>query len=349
MGDESGNAIRRKSLALDAVLAGEALQEMVRQQLHIPRAFAKRRHLDREDIQAVVKILAEIAFLDGLQEIAVRRRQHAHIDFDRLVAPHPFKLPLLEDAEQLGLQGERDFADLIKQDRPAVGQLETPIALVGRAGEGSLLMTEKLALDECLGNGGAVDLDERFVETLAVEENFVRDEFLAGAVLAGNHHRRVGAADPLDQILQAKNRRAFSDDLAPGDAVAVQKIGHLHRALELGGFFHHQIDLGHGKRLRHIIEGPRTHALDHGFHAAIRRDHHHQRLGLAVGHSFYENPPITIGQFHIEENQIESVAGKSFLGFSDRAGCGHGESLATQAFFKGFANDRGVIHHQYAV
>ena len=53
------------------------------------------------------------------------------------------------------------LADLVEEDRAAVGRLELPdLELVG-AGEGAALVAEQLALQEVTRHGGAVDLDER--------------------------------------------------------------------------------------------------------------------------------------------------------------------------------------------
>ena len=55
------------------------------------------------------------------------------------------------------------LADLVEEDRAAVGQLE-PAGVPGdRAGERPLLVAEQLALDEPRGQGRAVDLDQRLV------------------------------------------------------------------------------------------------------------------------------------------------------------------------------------------
>ena len=160
-------------------------------------------------------------------------------------------------------------------------------------------MTEKLALDQSLGNRRAVDLDEGLIQSLAVEENFIRDQLLAGAIFATDHHRGIRAADPLDQLFQTNDHWAFPDDFPPRDAVPIQEIRYLHRTLKLRCLFHHQIDLGHGKRLRHIVKSPRAHALHHRLDTPIRRDHYHDRLGLAVRHPLDKNTPVPVGEFHI--------------------------------------------------
>ncbi len=80
--------------------------------------------------------------------------------FDGAAGAHALDLPALQGAQQLGLQVQRQLADLVEEEGAAVGLLEGALARVGGAGEGALLVAEELALDELLGDGGAVDGDE---------------------------------------------------------------------------------------------------------------------------------------------------------------------------------------------
>ena len=57
----------------------------------------------------------------------------------------------LEDAEQLGLHGQRNLADLVEEDGAAVGQLEPALALADGAGEGPFLVAEELAFQQRFG------------------------------------------------------------------------------------------------------------------------------------------------------------------------------------------------------
>ena len=43
------------------------------------------------------------------------------------VPPSRSNSPLLQDAQELGLQLERQIADLVEEDRAAVGDLEAPV------------------------------------------------------------------------------------------------------------------------------------------------------------------------------------------------------------------------------
>ena len=154
---------RRRGDAADedlAFLGGEPRGEMADQLGDILAPLAERRHPDREDIEAVVEVLAEGAGLDQVDEAAVGRRDQPEVDADRPPCADRVDLAVLERAEQLDLHLGRQLADLVEEERAAVGLAEFPGMLVGGAGEGALLVAEEDALDEVVGDGAAVDRDE---------------------------------------------------------------------------------------------------------------------------------------------------------------------------------------------
>ena len=72
----------------------------------------------------------------------------------------PADLSRLDGRQQLGLQGIGERSDLVEEQRTAVrGLEETPLGRP-RVGEGPTLEAEQLCLEERLGNGSAVNVDE---------------------------------------------------------------------------------------------------------------------------------------------------------------------------------------------
>ena len=82
------------------------------------RAAAARELDDRE---AVVEVLAEAAGARLGGEIAVRAGDDAHVDLLDAARADRLDLALLERAQQLGLHAERELADLVEDQRAAVG------------------------------------------------------------------------------------------------------------------------------------------------------------------------------------------------------------------------------------
>ena len=110
------------------------------------RRRPERGHLDVHHVQPVVQILAELPADHQLVQVAMRRGNDAHVDRHRLGAAHRANLIVLQHAQQLDLQPHRHVADLIEQQRAAVGGLEQAFLRAGRAGEGALLVAEQLRL-----------------------------------------------------------------------------------------------------------------------------------------------------------------------------------------------------------
>ena len=67
------------------------------------------------------------------------------------VGAEPLELAGLQHAQELRLAGRRQVADLVEEQRAAVGGLEAPGARL-RAGEGARLGAEQLGLDQLVGS-----------------------------------------------------------------------------------------------------------------------------------------------------------------------------------------------------
>ncbi len=157
--------------ALDALAdpTHEVIDEKVREERDVLGTIAERREMNGEDVQSVVKILAESFFLNRFQEVAVGGGDDADIDPHRKVAADAFEFMRLQNVKQLGLDLGRNLANLIEEDDAAVGELEAADALGDGAREGPFLMAEELAFHEARRQGAAVDLDKKLVARLLVE------------------------------------------------------------------------------------------------------------------------------------------------------------------------------------
>src|SRR5204862_7593284 len=98
--------------------------------------------------ERVKEIGSEAAALDRLFEIAIRGRDHPHIDRDGAVAASRLELLLLQHAEQLDLRVGRQLADFVEKDGPAIRELEPSDPSFDGTGERPFDMAEQLALDQ---------------------------------------------------------------------------------------------------------------------------------------------------------------------------------------------------------
>src|SRR5262249_60159836 len=96
-------------------------------------------------------------------------------------AANPLEPLLFERAQDLRLEGERQIADLVEEERAAVRQLEFAGLAVLRAGEGALLVAEQFRLEQRLGDRRTVDGDKRPVGARAERVQRAREQFLSGA------------------------------------------------------------------------------------------------------------------------------------------------------------------------
>ncbi len=123
-------------------ILAELLDEVPRKNQHIVTALAERRNLNRKHRETEVEILAELTLPHSLLEIAIGRGHDPHVDAQRLRATHPLELLLFERPEDLRLERKRKIANLVEEERAAMGELEPAwLALCG-AGESPLLVAE---------------------------------------------------------------------------------------------------------------------------------------------------------------------------------------------------------------
>ena len=114
-----------------------------------------------------------------------------------VVAPSGKTSRDLEDAEELGLRVERHVADLVEEERAAVGQLDEAGLVPVRAGEGAAPVAEELALQEVVRDGRAVDRLEGAAPARHAVELARRDLF-ARPGLAEDDARQLGRRDALE-------------------------------------------------------------------------------------------------------------------------------------------------------
>ncbi len=107
-----------------AGIGRQLVHEMVGQKRNVLLALAQRRNVQRHHVQAVVEVFAERALLERRAQILVGGGDHAHVDVPRHVAAQPLEFALLQNAQQLHLDGRRHVADFIQKHRARIGLLE---------------------------------------------------------------------------------------------------------------------------------------------------------------------------------------------------------------------------------
>ena len=111
-------------------------------------AVAKGRQGDGHDVEPIEQILAERSLLDHLADITAGGGENAHIDLVVLVTADGREGQRLQNAKELGLQTQLEIADLVDEERSAIGLLESSDAAVGGAGECAADMPEQFAFNQ---------------------------------------------------------------------------------------------------------------------------------------------------------------------------------------------------------
>src|SRR4051812_14492749 len=187
---------------------------MLGEQRNVLAPFAQGHRLDRKHVEPEIEVLAKTSALNLLLEVAIGRGDDADVDRAGALLADAFEIAFLQYAQQLALQFERDLADFVEEQRAAIGELEPADAVARRAGEGAADMAEELALEQFARDRGAIDADQRPVAAVGILVDGARDQLLAGAGLAGDHHRRGGRRHQLDLAQRLLDRLALTDDAA---------------------------------------------------------------------------------------------------------------------------------------
>jgi hypothetical protein len=119
----------------------------------------------------------------------------------------------LEQVEELRLRLERQLADLVEEERAALGGLDLALDAPHRGRMRAGKRPEELALDQRLGERGAVQGDERMAGARPVVVDRARELALPGAGLAGQQHVDVERRRERELLQDGRERRAPADDV----------------------------------------------------------------------------------------------------------------------------------------
>ena len=167
-----------------------------RQDVRAP--FAQRRQPEGEHLEPPEEVAAEDAALDPAGEVLGSDRLEADVG-RHLAAAERGVAPLGEQAQQLGLAGERQLLDVVEQQRAALGARDPAgVAPLG-AGEGAGAVAEQLALEQRGRQGARIDLDQGPGGAAAGRVQRARQGRAPGARLAQNEQRRVAGGGALER------------------------------------------------------------------------------------------------------------------------------------------------------
>ena len=113
-----------------ACLFDEFFQVMIREQRNVTHSFPKRWLHQRDNVDAVIKVLSEFSLADCFFQIQIRGEDHANVDLVSLIPPDRFEFAILQNSQQLDLQARGSGTDFVEEDRTTVGLQEFPLLVV---------------------------------------------------------------------------------------------------------------------------------------------------------------------------------------------------------------------------
>ena len=152
-------------------------------------------------------------------------------------------------------------------------QFEAALPPLDGAGEGALLVAEDFALEQRFGNRRAVDRHVRLWRALAQLMDRLRHQFLAGARLARDQHRRRRRRRLLDRAVDLADHRRVADHAPEAAMLAQLPPQHAHfaqRLLTLDRLLQQDQQPLRVDRLRQIVVGAFLDGLDRRLDAALR-------------------------------------------------------------------------------
>ena len=135
-------------------------------------------------------------------------------------AAEALDLALLQHAQELRLQSLRHLRDLVEEQRSALRLLELAGVCVVRAGERAFLVPEEHGFEHLLRNRRAVDRDEWSFRARRMTVDVAREDFLAGAALAGEQHGDVARGDTARERRDAARARILRNEPASASSMA---------------------------------------------------------------------------------------------------------------------------------
>src|SRR4029077_12558264 len=125
-------------------------------------------------------------------QVPVSRRYYADVDGNRLITPDPLQLSFLEYSQEGKLCLGRKLADLVKENRPAIGGFEASCASLKRPGKGTFFVAEKFGSNQRGRNDRAINANKCPRRAPGPLMDGTGNQFLSRTGLAQNQHRGIG-------------------------------------------------------------------------------------------------------------------------------------------------------------
>ena len=100
--------------------------KMIGEKGHIFQPFPERRHVNMDDVEAVIQVFAKLLQVHHVFQVLIGCGNDPDINGDRVFPTYPVEFIVLQDAEDFGLQGQFHIADFIEKQGASIGLLKFP-------------------------------------------------------------------------------------------------------------------------------------------------------------------------------------------------------------------------------
>src|SRR6185503_19793021 len=136
------------------------LVEVIDQERHVLETISQRRQLERNHVEPVKQIRAEVSLLDLDVQTFVRRGDQTDVNSDRVSTSNGLEALLFQPSQHLRLNLRTHVADFVEKDRRTVGQFELAFLCGRRTGECAFHVAKQLRLNQVFRNRSRIDLNE---------------------------------------------------------------------------------------------------------------------------------------------------------------------------------------------
>jgi len=275
----------------------------------------------------------------------MRRTENPRVD--RLLAGRAYlaHASLLDRAQQLHLHRQRQFGNLVEEQRAAGRGMEEAVAIALGPGKGAFPVAEELGFHQRFGDRPAVDRNERQQSTRRRIVDRPRDQFLAAAGLTVDRHRGHAVRQPLDHRSQLPHgRRLAAQPVDAARPLLLRRRAGGRRAGQRRP--DQQPELIQIDRLGQVIEGAGLQGGHRVLGAAVGGDHRDRRVaaGADLPHQFDAG---AVRQPHVGQAQRVAVAGEQVAGAAEGVGGIDIEAKTPKRQRQQFTQIRLVVDHQH--
>jgi len=226
----------------------------------------------------------------------------------------------LQHAEQLDLRAPRQIANLVEEQRAAVGEFEPASALAVSTRKRALLVTEQFRLDERIGQGRHVDRHEGMLGARTRVVNGTRQHLFAGTALASDQDRgtaRRGPGDGVDGLGHPRVGGVEARKPVPGRELFAERfvLGNQRPAFERSRDQHLEFIEVDG--LGQVIRRPAFHGVNSGRHGPECCHHDDRDLGIDAPQPIEQGQAVLVRHAEVREDQVERAGRRQLEGLVD--------------------------------